>query len=301
MYAMLTGHPPFTGDNPLSVLWQHQHQPASAVASLRPDTPTGLDALIAHLLAKNPSDRPAAAGEVRDRLAAPAESVMAAATATRALPVASQTQTMPVLENGVAPPAPVEGRFRLGPGGIAAVALATAILAALTVALLIALQRPGTDAAAPAADSPSPGTATATPSTATPSNETTDSSTGNPGTATTESFDDPETGSTARLAALLGVIEEQQLAGHLDGDTADELTKSIEEVARELDQGDMDKAAEKLADLRSKLDELHSDGKITSAAYDAVQTSLTELATTLPPAEKDGKNKGGRHEGQDEE
>ena len=28
LYAMLTGQPPFTGDNPLTVMWQHQHQPA---------------------------------------------------------------------------------------------------------------------------------------------------------------------------------------------------------------------------------------------------------------------------------
>jgi eukaryotic-like serine/threonine-protein kinase len=55
MYAMLTGHPPFTGDNPLTVLWQHQHQPAPAVASRRADTPADIDALIARLLAKNPS------------------------------------------------------------------------------------------------------------------------------------------------------------------------------------------------------------------------------------------------------
>ena len=28
LYAMLTGQPPFTGDNPLTVMWQHQQQPA---------------------------------------------------------------------------------------------------------------------------------------------------------------------------------------------------------------------------------------------------------------------------------
>ncbi|HJY43734.1 MAG TPA: serine/threonine-protein kinase, partial [Propionibacteriaceae bacterium] len=148
MYAMLTGHPPFTGDNPLTVLWQHQHQPALAVASLRPDTPADLDALIARLLAKNPSERPATATEVRDRLTARAESeAAAAAQPTRMLPAVSATQTLPVLEHGEEPAAPVGGRFRLGPAGIAAVALGAAILAALIVALLIGSQRPGTDAA----------------------------------------------------------------------------------------------------------------------------------------------------------
>jgi hypothetical protein len=52
----------------------------------------------------------------------------------------------------------------------------------------------------------------------------------------------------------------------------------------------MGKAAEKLADLRGKLDKLHRDGKITTAGYDAVQASLTQLADTLPPAERDEKD-----------
>jgi serine/threonine-protein kinase len=290
MYAMLTGHPPFTGDNPLTVLWQHQHQPAPAVASLRADAPADLDALIARLLAKNPSDRLATATEVRDRLTPRAESEMAAAPPTRLIPLVSQTLTLPVIEDGEAPPAPVGGRFRLGPAGIAAVALGAALLAVLTLALLIASQRPGADAGSTAADSPPPGTATTAPGTA-----TTDSSAGNPRTTTTESFaGNPNADSSARLAAVLGVIEGQRQGGHLDGKTVDELTKKLQEVERELDQGDKGKAAEKVADLRSKLDELHRDGKITTTGYDAVQTSLTQLADTLPQAEKDGKNKGGR-------
>ncbi len=297
MYAMLTGHPPFSGDNPLTVLWQHQHQPAPAVASRRADTPADLDALIARLLAKNPSDRPATATEVRDRLTAQGESETAAAPPTRAIPAVSQTLTLPVLEDGEAPPAPVGGRFRLGPAGIAAVALGAAILAALTVALLIASQRPDADAGSTAADSPRPGTATTAPGPA-----ATDSSTGNAGAATTESFaDNPDAGSSARLAALLGVIEGQRQAGYLDDKTVNELTKKLQEVERELDEGDMRKAAEKLADLRSKLDELRRDEEITTAGYDAVQTSLTQLADTLPPAEKDGKNKGGRKQDEGEE
>ena len=291
LYAMLTGHPPFTGDNPLTVLWQHQHQPALAVASVRPGTPADLDALIAHLLAKNPADRPATATDVRDRLTADAESETAAAQPTRALPAVYPTQTLPVLDYSEAPPAPDGGRFRLGPAGIAAVALGAAILAALTVALIIAFQRPATDAAT-AADSPPSSTATAA------GTATADSSAENPGTSSTprrapetteteSSAENPGTGASARLAALFDVIEEQRQAGSLDGKTADELTKKLEQVGREVDKGDTSKAAEKLTDLGSKLDELHRDGKITTAGYEAVQASLTQLADTLPPSEED--------------
>jgi serine/threonine-protein kinase len=292
MYAMLTGRPPFTGDNPLTVLWQHQHQPAPAVASLSPGTPADLDALIACLLAKNSSDRPATATEVRDRLPAPPESETAAAPPTRAIPVVSRTRTLPILENGEAPPAPAGGRFRLGPAGIAAVALGAAILAALSVTLLIASQRPGTDAASTATSSPPPSNATTAAADSPSENPGTGSTSSDvPGTATTESFaGNPGIGASVRLAALRGVIEKQRQAGHLDGKTIDELTKKLEEVEREVDEGDMGKAAEKLADLRSKLDKLHRDGKITTAGYDAVQASLTQLADTLPPAERDEKD-----------
>ena len=293
LYAMLTGQPPFTGDHPLTVMWQHQQQPAPSVASLRADTPADLDALIARLLAKNPSDRPATATEVRDRLTARTERERAAVLPTRAIPVDSQTQTLPVLEDDEALPAP-GGRFRLGPASIAAVVIGAALLAALTFALVIASQRPGADAGSTAAGSPPPGTATTAPA-------TTDSSAGNPGSTATESFaSNPGTGSSSRLAALLSVIEGQRQDGHLDGKTVDELTKKLQEVERELDEGDNGKAAEKLADLHSKLDELHRDGKITTAGYHAVQTSLTQLADTLPQAERDG-NKGGRDGDEGEE
>jgi eukaryotic-like serine/threonine-protein kinase len=293
LYAMLTGHPPFAGDNPLTVLWQHQHQTAASVASVRPTTPADLDVLISRLLAKNPSDRPATATEVRDLLVASAESKTAGTSPTRVSPAASQTLTLPV-QGRREPPSAADDRLRLGPVGIATVALGAAIVAVLSVALLIASQGPGTDAAT----GPPPGTAASAPgSTRSPSpsgnasNEST--STGSPpSTATNETFaDNPGIGASAHLAALRGVIEEQWQAGNLDGNAADELMKRIQAVDRELGDGEPGKAAEKLADLRNKLDEMHRDGKITTTGYDAVHAGLTQLAETLPPVE-DKKGKG---------
>jgi eukaryotic-like serine/threonine-protein kinase len=304
LYAMLTGHPPFTGDNPLTVLWQHQNQTAPAVASLRPDTPADLDTLIARLLAKNPADRPASATEVRDRLTADAESEMAAAQPTRALPVASQTRIMPV-DDAAQSAATVGRRSRLRPVAIAALALGVAILAAVAVALLV---RPGTDPASTAADNQPPSSATTASGTATADNSTESPGTGStasaPDTATTETFaENPGAAALARLAALFGVIGEQRQAGALDGEAADELTNKLEPVGREVTRGDTGKAAEKLTDFGSKLDELHQDGKITTAAYDAVQASLTELADTLPRSEenKSGKNGSGKDGSGEEE
>jgi eukaryotic-like serine/threonine-protein kinase len=305
LYAMLAGHPPFTGDNPLNVLWQHQYQPAPAVAVLSPDTPADLDALIARLLAKNPADRPATAAEVRDRLTLRDGIETAAAAPTRALSMAAQTQILPVVDEGEQPAATVGRRSRLGPAAIVAVALGVAILAAVAVALLV---RPGTDPASTAADSQPPSSATTASGTATADSSTENPGTGStasaPDTATTETFaENPGAAALARLAALFGVIGEQRQAGALDGEAADELTNKLEPVGREVTRGDTGKAAEKLTDFGSKLDELHQDGKITTAAYDAVQASLTELADTLPRSEenKSGKNGSGEDgSGQDE-
>ena len=70
IYAMLTGGPPFPGDNPIAVVEQHVTQPPPDVRSRRPEVPADLAELVNRLLAKAPADRPADARAVAARLAA---------------------------------------------------------------------------------------------------------------------------------------------------------------------------------------------------------------------------------------
>ncbi|MBR8741041.1 serine/threonine-protein kinase [Nocardiopsis sp. MG754419] len=70
LYQMLTGHPPFYSDRPLTVLRMHLNQMVRPPSVLRPEIPTALSALVSQMLAKKPGDRPAGAEEVRERLAA---------------------------------------------------------------------------------------------------------------------------------------------------------------------------------------------------------------------------------------
>jgi serine/threonine-protein kinase len=56
-YHMLSGEPPFTGDSPLAVAVQHLNQPATPLASRRPDVPERLAQVIERMLAKKPADR----------------------------------------------------------------------------------------------------------------------------------------------------------------------------------------------------------------------------------------------------
>jgi hypothetical protein len=62
-FEMLTGQVPFPGEVG-EVIGAHQYQPAPSLRTLRPDIPRALDRLVASLLAKAPSDRPASAAVV---------------------------------------------------------------------------------------------------------------------------------------------------------------------------------------------------------------------------------------------
>jgi serine/threonine-protein kinase len=70
-YYLLTGAPPFAGDNAIDVLSAQIHQePESLSTHANQRIPADLEALILELLAKNPADRPQTADLVRERLAA---------------------------------------------------------------------------------------------------------------------------------------------------------------------------------------------------------------------------------------
>ena len=53
-----------------AILNQHQHVAPTAPSTHNPAVPAALDALVLHLLAKSPADRPQSAATVRERLSA---------------------------------------------------------------------------------------------------------------------------------------------------------------------------------------------------------------------------------------
>ena len=67
-YEMLTGEKPFSGDSPIQIAYKHVNEAIPRLRSKRRDIPQGLDELIASATAKNPDDRPRAAGEFLARL-----------------------------------------------------------------------------------------------------------------------------------------------------------------------------------------------------------------------------------------
>lgn len=67
-YEMLTGHPPFQGDNPAPILHAHLKDVAASISSINSDCPAGLEQLVFEMLAKDPEDRPENATIISERL-----------------------------------------------------------------------------------------------------------------------------------------------------------------------------------------------------------------------------------------
>src|SRR5262245_59660777 len=70
LYEMVTGRPPFLGDDAVAVISQHINTLPVAPSWHNPDVPRALEALILRLLAKAPEDRPETAAAVRQSLSA---------------------------------------------------------------------------------------------------------------------------------------------------------------------------------------------------------------------------------------
>lgn len=67
LYEMVTGRRPFTGTS-WHLVNQHIKEQPALLRTLRPDAPVELERFVARLLAKDPAQRPASAGKVRDVL-----------------------------------------------------------------------------------------------------------------------------------------------------------------------------------------------------------------------------------------
>jgi len=109
LYELLTSRPPFIGDSPVSVAYQHVSEPPTAPSTIDPGVPRDIDPLVLTALAKSPDDRYQTAAAMRadvDR-------------AIAGLPVAAP---MPA---SVLPSSALDQTARLAPVSAAGAALAT--------------------------------------------------------------------------------------------------------------------------------------------------------------------------------
>ena len=89
LFELLVGHPPFVGDSPVSVAYQHVREDPRAPSEINPEVPRDVDAIVLKALAKNPMNRYQSAQEMRaDALRA------VSGRPVLATPVMSQAETM---------------------------------------------------------------------------------------------------------------------------------------------------------------------------------------------------------------
>ncbi|GAA0715723.1 hypothetical protein GCM10010199_16650 [Dactylosporangium roseum] len=264
LYAMLTGQPPFTGDNAVQVAWQHLNQAPPPPSARCPGLPPPLDALIAALLAKQAADRPATAARTRADLA----QLGSGPAATTAMPsmgtertfrasaaVHQPTRTIPTMTAGDDPSAVPQRSGRIRPGSAVLLALAVAVSAVVVFALVLVVRSGMHDGRTAAPDG-----------------------------STTASAGTPPAADT--LSALKAAIEAQRRAGQLDDADARELTAQVDDIARYISQNDTGKAADKAAELSKSLNELRDEGKIGEAGYTAILAAAGRLTAALPSSEE---------------
>jgi serine/threonine-protein kinase len=100
LFELLIGHPPFVGDSPVSVAYQHVREDPRTPSDVNPEVPPDLDAIVLKALAKNPLNRYQSAQEMRaDALRA------VSGRPVMATPVMSEAETMAMAGAAQRPPA----------------------------------------------------------------------------------------------------------------------------------------------------------------------------------------------------
>ncbi|SDF69263.1 serine/threonine protein kinase [Blastococcus fimeti] len=68
LYELVTGAPPFTGDSPVAVAYQHVREDPRLPSSINPEIPAELDAIVLKAMSKNPANRYQSAADMRNDL-----------------------------------------------------------------------------------------------------------------------------------------------------------------------------------------------------------------------------------------
>lgn len=92
LYQMLTGRPPFMGEDPLASLYQHVNEPPEPPSTIRP-IPEDLERIVLRCLEKEPARRFASAGDLETALSSAS---LDEQTSTMVLPPVADEPTVPV-------------------------------------------------------------------------------------------------------------------------------------------------------------------------------------------------------------
>jgi len=130
LYEMVAGRPPFVGESPVAIAYQHVREQPQPPSAFNPDVSPALEAVILQAMAKLPKERYQTAEEFRADLErfAHGQPVLARARheePTIAVPTTATVtrEAVPLAAGGAAPPAKRTTPYWLGSGGVFAVAI----------------------------------------------------------------------------------------------------------------------------------------------------------------------------------
>ena len=261
LYEMLTGRPPFLAEAPIATLQRHLNEPVVPPSSVVP-VPPSLDRLVVACLAKDPSERPASAADIRRELQMPtaaeghddtiAMPAAGNASATRASAPASALASAPA------------GRWWSRPGSLVLGALA---LVAVLIAVVVAMvgRGPGSAERTGGRD-PATGAAEADPSASSPARSPTPS---------------PPVSVDAAYTLLLAGIEDQVQLGGIEDEAAEDLRHRAEDVGKELDEGAYDEAAIEIAAFTERLREAVGEGEVSAASAEVITERMRILVQAV--------------------
>ncbi len=130
LYEMVTGRPPFSGDNPVAIAYKHVREDAIPPSQVNRAVPQSLEAVVMQAMAKDPNDRYQSADELRADLTryvrgsgvlaqrpGPIGAGAAAIAPTRVQGAYGGTQLLPAGAAGAAGVGAAAGAARAGGGG----------------------------------------------------------------------------------------------------------------------------------------------------------------------------------------
>src|SRR6266566_4759660 len=113
LYELLTGRPPFTGDSPIAIAYQHVRENPIPPSQVDPEIPRWADAIVLKAMAKNPADRYQNAAEMRADIQRAMSGMPVSAPPTGVL---QQTQRMGGATMAAAPPTTAIPGYEYGAG-----------------------------------------------------------------------------------------------------------------------------------------------------------------------------------------
>ena len=267
MFEMATGRPPFVGDEPAALAYQHAHTTPERADGVVPQVPAALASTIDRLLAKDPSDRPDSADELRRSLETLSLSTASDVgdVATEPLAPLAATDVLPVASPPPSATLPPRRPPRPSSSVLWIVGVLVGVLLLFVLNAIFGGTDPATEARSPAkhrSPSPSVRSATPTPSPRSPSPP-------------------PVTGVEDATAALVGLVDELGSSGAIEEHLARDLEHGTDQVVRALEQGDGEKVMDALGGLQDKVDEGLDKGEISAADAQRLSDAIQGVASAV--------------------